>query len=363
MVARDEGPYVALDEDETQRVAAARAVLAELMLQEADAVGAQVGGPGVNAEAVDILRVVLATRAVHERNQAADRALQLLLRLAETQDGLNRLEESAQEVGRMLADLERVRAEGLTVPTTRAEIEPQRLELLHQQQALRDTELQLNRQLAELLTREAGDLRPIWPEIELTVYADPIDEQEAINTALATRADLAALRYARATVDGRTLPAIQQALGAANAGLGIVMGTRSGNRHRWNDTRDVEAVHRRWQLAALVADRERAVVHEVREAIAAVESSLLQIANSKQQVDARRDHRNALRQQQLVGAATPLQIRQARLDVLKAEQQLFSDVIAWKIAVVELKATQGLLATECGYLTPVTCYCADVCPE
>jgi hypothetical protein len=311
---------------------------------------------GVNPDVVEITRTVLAMRAIEERNKAAAGALELLLRLAETEDGWNRLSQSQDEVAAMLADLARIREQGLAAPLSNAEIERQRLDLVRQQHGLRVTEQQLNRQLADLLTLDPTDDHRIWPKIELTVNAEPIDKNEAVATALVTRADLAALRYILHTLDARTLPAIQQALGASGTGLGVALSSHPLLGHA-SGAREDEAGQRRGQLGALLADRERTVTREVRAAVEDVEARLRQTAASKRQLEVLREHVESLRQRKAAGAATPLDVRKAGLDVIKAEQQLMSDVIQWKVAVVKLKAAQGLLAAELGYYPPAGSFC------
>ena len=349
-------PWTAMGESETQQLAASRAVMADLLLQESDAVVAQSPLVGANAEAARAVRMGLAMQSVEERNRAAASALELLLRLAEAEAGLERLAQSEEEVQGMAADLERVRAQGLSSPLTNADIDRQRWDLVRQAEGLRATRRQLHRQLADLLALDPSDPRPVWPAVDLTVTAEPIDEEEAVATALATRADLAALRYFRNTAEPRTLPAIQQALSAVHPGLGVSVGSSCRCRTGRPGGREDALQDRSWQLEALLADRERAVVREVRAAVQEIETRLRQVATARRLCDAERNRLENLRQQQLVGAATPLDIRRARLEVIKSDQQLLSDVIQWKIAVVKLKAAQGLLAAECGYSFADACH-------
>ena len=49
---------------------------------------------------------------------------------------------------------------------------------------------------------------------------------------------------------------------------------------------------------------------------------------------------------------TAFEVRKAKIELFSAESDLVSKAAAWRIAQVELKESQGLLAKECGYCLP-----------
>jgi N-acyl-D-aspartate/D-glutamate deacylase len=122
-----------------------------------------------------------------------------------------------------------------------------------------------------------------------------------------------------------------------------------------------EAAIREEQLQAAVADKERAIRHEVAQAVATLEARLNQIALAERRLEFLGDHREGLRRKAEVTPAATFEVRKATLAVLVAQQDLFHDVIEWKVAVVKLREAQGELAIECGY-TDVFEYAANCCP-
>jgi outer membrane protein TolC len=250
----------------------------------------------------------------------------------------------------MLADIEHFHERGLLPPVSRPEIEGQRAELGHRQVELRATVQQLNYQLEDLLGVEiAADAR-FWPQTSLTVSTITPNKDEAVNLALANRADLAELRLA-AGADGRdSVAAARTILPLAAGGLGSSSppsGCLAFLLHP-GSSGSAGAI-RSQQLAELLADRQRTVRHETLQAVVIVETRLDQIGLTRRRLDIAKDHLRATEQAQELAVGAPLNVRKARLDVTAIEQDLLHDVIEWKLAMVKLREAQGLLAVECGY--------------
>lgn len=336
-----------LSESDVQQIAATRSLTGNLLARESDAVAAQGLQRGVNQCSVDILRSMLFAQSVMERNRSAGDALESFLLLAEAEDGLLRIKESLGEVEGMGNDLNQVRSKGMPVPVSQTEIDQQRLALQHQMEETQAAARDLNGRLAELLSMDAAETRRIWPEVDLKVDTTLLKADAEVVTALATRADLAMLVYLRSEVTPQTLPAIREALGGLSGGLGVTLAAAVGHLAGHNDTG--ESDHRRGQLDELLSYRQRSVSRDVREAVAEIESSLRQVANSSEQVKSQEQRVENLNQQRAIGASTSLDVRRARLDLIRKQQQLFHDVVQWKIAVVRLREAQGQLAAEYGY--------------
>ena len=264
--------------------------------------------------------------------------------LAEAEDGLNRITESLHEVEGLQADADAVRAQGMAVPVTQSELETQRLGLISQTGPAKNSARDLNRRLAELLSLDDAEPYRIWPDVDLKVDASPLDAEAEVATAMATRADLSLLAYLRCSVDPQTLPAIREALGGVSGGLGLALVAAHVSGHRDTGESDV----RRNQLDELLADRQRAVAREVRDAVAAIHGALQQVAVRNEQFKVQSRQLDNLSQQRAIGAATSVDVHRARLNLVSAQQQLFHEVVQWKIAVVRLREAQGVLATGDG---------------
>src|SRR5207302_2758710 len=98
-----------------------------------------------------------------------------------------------------------------------------------------------------------------------------------------------------------------------------------------------------------IADKQRSIRHEVAQAIATIDARLNQVAISQRRVEALRQHLENLQRTSGNVAGASFELRRARLAVKAAEQDVFHDVIEWKIAVVKLREAQGELAIDCGY--------------
>jgi hypothetical protein len=343
----EDAGFCKLSESDAQQIAATRSLTGNLLARESDAVAAQGLQRGVNPCSVEILRSMLFAQSVMERNRSAGDALESFLLLAEAEDGLVRIKESLAEVEGMGNDLNQVRSKGLAVPVTQTEIDQQRLALQHQMEETQAASRNLNGKLAELLSMDAAETRHIWPEVDLKVDTAPLEVDAEVATALATRADLAMLEYLRSAVNPQTLPAIREALGGLSGGLGVTLAAAVGHFAGHTDTG--ESDHRRGQLDELLSYRRQSVTRDVREAMAEIESSLRQVVNSREQVKSQEQRVENLHQQRAIGASTTIDVRQGRLDLIRKQQQLFHDVVKWKIAVVRLREVQGQLAAEYGY--------------
>jgi len=127
-----------------------------------------------------------------------------------------------------------------------------------------------------------------------------------------------------------------------------------------------EAAIRKEQLVGAVADKERTVRNEVAQAVGTVQARLNLIVLAEQRLESLREHREGVRRKAEVAGAgesrptSVFDVRKSTVAELVAEQDLFQDVIEWKVAVAKLKEAEGELAIECGY-TDVFQY-ANCCP-
>jgi hypothetical protein len=351
--ARASPYYCALTEQETQCLAALNSVVGQLLDQESAAAvnsGDRAGG------GAELACTVLQLSSIHQRNEDAATALELLFRLAGAEGSAPRIAASLEEIDRILADIRRLEEHGIPSLVSKLEVEQQRLDVQRRGVDLQASIVQLNQQLAALLRVDLPPNARFWPEISLTVTSDVPDEAEAVAVSYAHRADLAALGLA-ATADGNDgLASAELLLGQVSGGLGT---SRSVHAHTLLHAvfhRGNEARVRSEQLQVAHAHRQRQIRQETEQAIFWLESRVApkeptraKRALARPPIHTRENHH------ELTGGA-PFAVRQARLEKLTVEQTLLDDVIAWKLATVQLKRAQGMLAVECGYLAgPAFC--------
>jgi hypothetical protein len=342
--------YCNLPEKEAQCLAAMHAPQARLLEQEADAAAAQRSGHqrrDSSAATEEMLRL----QAAHERNRNASAALQLLYRIAAAETGIDNGRKQLAEVRATAADLSRLQRAGLDVPLSMPETEARRIELEHKLGELDLLIDQLNEQLATLLGVELAPGTRFWPDIDLQVDPNVPGLDESQITALAQRADLAALRVA-AGGGAQTMRTAIGMLGVTAAGP--LAGASGLCWHLFGKHR--QTAIREEQLAGAVSDKERAVRNEVARAVGTVQARLNLIVLAQQRLESLREHREEVRQKSELPAEaemrpmTVFDVRRATIAELLAEQDLFQDVIEWKVAVVKLKEAEGELAVECGYM-------------
>jgi hypothetical protein len=352
----------ALSEQTAQCLAATNATTANLLLNEAEAVSVQPQRLGAHSHSSPLTSELLRLEATHKRNLAAAAALAAFLRLVEAEGGTDNLQRRGQEMDLMLADISHLQDRGLLSPVSKPEIEGQRVELWHRQVELRATVQQLNYQLEDLLGVEVASDARFWPQASLTVTTVTPNKDEAVNLALAHRADLAALRLAAGADSQDSVAAARTIFQLAAAGLGssspppgclvLLLHARSS---------EDEGAIRSQQLAVSLADRQRTVRHETLQAVVVVETRLEQIGLTRRRLEIAKQHQRATEEQQKLTAGAPSNLRKARLDVMAVEQDLLHDVIEWKLALVKLKEAQGLLAVECGYDLAAQTACPLAC--
>jgi hypothetical protein len=348
--------YCNLPEKEAQCLAALYAPQARLLEQEADAIEAQRGKhhrKDSNATTAEALRL----QAVYERNRNASAALQLLYRIAGTETAADNARRQLNEVRATLIDLGQLQRAGIELPLSLPETEANQAEVLHKLGELELTIDLLNEQLANLMGVELAPGSRFWPDVGLQVDPDVPALEESQMTALAQRADLAALRVAERGGSRSVQTMLAMAGGIAAGPLACASGLSLHPRAK----QEQEAI-REEQIQGAIADKERSIRHEVAQSIATLQARLNQIALAEQRLELLREHREAVRRKQESGIpgagsgesrttrpSTVFDLRKATLASLLAEQDLFHDVIEWKVAVAKLKEAEGELAIECGH--------------
>ena len=301
---------------------------------------------------------ILAYAAVDERNRAAAQALEVFYLLAEAEANRDILRRGVERADAMLNDLADLEKQGLTVPPDADSIRRQRLDLLDRQAQLELSLRQLNSQLRRLLGVESSEPAPFWPAADLRVVPEPIDYEAAVADGLAHRADVNLLRMLSQALSRRTVEAVRAGLSQISGVLGIsVPAARRLSAWLGGAAKRTEVHARRHQLEGLLADRHRAAAEEIRQAAQTVETRLEQVVLAQSKVENWEKHVDSLKQLQGgPDGVTAFDLGAAELQLLEARSTLVHEVVAWRIAQVKLKQSQGLLSLECGYeLPPLPC--------
>ncbi|MGE0755908.1 MAG: hypothetical protein AB7O38_02770, partial [Pirellulaceae bacterium] len=344
---RGASEYCRLGEGDVACLAAYHSALGNLWSREGYRAACQDDGCGGETEAA--LSRVLGITAIHARNEDAAAAAELFLRLVAAESGARSLERGIAEYDELLEELHRREAAGMVTGVSRLETEQQQLDVRYRHAELQTTVYRLNAQLAAMLHIDLPPSTRFWPECDLTVWPDVPTAEDAVLFALATRADVAAARQAcQECAAGRTAAA-EWMVGQVT---GVVPGLASGAGPRF-----VFSLRRRpdtsgslcEQLSFVVAQRERSARQETLQAVENLTARLIQVDLRRKKLALAQQRLQSLSEQQELTAAMAFQVRKARLDLLTVEQELLQEVVEWKVAGVQLKRAQGLLALECGY--------------
>lgn len=350
--------YRLLTESQCQCLAAAESTLGNLLASERQSVlTSVVGRRDREAQGRSVLADVLGLRAVDERNRSAASAMELYYRLAGAYFGRDRLDRSLDEVRRSIEDMRKARQTGLSVPVDEAKLRTQEIGLVDRKAQLDAAIGQLDEQLCQLLGLDRDSSQPLWPGAEMAVGVARIDVEAAVAEGLRSRPDLALLCVLHENVNEQTLGPIRSALGRVDP----LMGRPAPKKHMVSTAVHrarvcLEAQTRQEQLGQLLESQRRSAEDEIRRAVSDAEKRLRQIGLAKDKLDQCQELLRRLRERRDAKGAPPAsEIRAAQLDLLGAENDAFQAVVEWKIAVVKLKQSQGLLAAECGYALPASC--------
>jgi hypothetical protein len=174
-----------------------------------------------------------------------------------------------------------------------------------------------------------------------------VDVEQAVGTGIALRPDLAALRLLCSALESVGPERIGEQLARIDPSLG-------GVRLACDEGQAVFV--RRQQIGILQRSQQHAAEEEIRQAAQSVQSHLVRIALAKEQRGRCQDRLRVLTRRRAVDDGTTFEVRQARLRLNQAESDLVQQVVAWKLAQVQLEEAQGTLPMDCGFW-PVETLC------
>lgn len=283
------------------------------------------------------------------RNQRAGAALQNYYRLAQARLQLPLADEAVGLSERLVAQGHEFLKKGLTPPEEMTRLERQLLMLRADRLKLEVARDRLTEQLRVLGDGSLRACRIATLEV-FHVLDEPIDVEKAIGIGLAHRAELNLLRAALCDLDASTLPVIRQLLGGTNP----LLGNQARRCLPFLEclprlipilaTREIERV--REQLEELICERERQVATDIRVTVLQICSQvrLVQLAQAREQQARKR--LAELEERARKGQPTEADMTVARRDHLQTRTDVLSETIAWELARVELRRTQGMLVRE-----------------
>lgn len=282
------------------------------------------------------------------RNRSAGVAMELFFSIAELEakDDIAILARSALAVAhdqaKDLAD------KGFKLPIELASLERQRLEVEADQARLQGALNELNGRLKSMIGQDAmPDSERIWPSADWAIPPSSIDAAAAIQIALQQRAELQLLRRVNCDLDAKTLLVVRAFLKTVNGAMGSSPKSNSPIIHVFEmvcalfSGHSSERSQRSGQLEQLLADRERAVASEVRQALSAMIMNARLMELDRQRAQSWQVRVQEMRDRVARGAATFLELLHAETEWLKARTALIGDIMAWHRARAQLTTAQG----------------------
>lgn len=286
---------------------------------------------------------LLLEAAAEARNKAAGEALEAFYQLVEAEGRLDLLTLSLNEVRDSLARAEELQAKGLRPAAEPVVLRTGVAQLETDEGGVRVAIVQLNGKLRALLAICSD--APIWPVAPLQVGPDAGCIDDAVETGLQHRPDIATLRLLSNNLSFHTLTLTQETLAAVNPGLGPPSPMAQLLLAIVAPGRSLTTV--RQQVATLRAESERQAAEEIRTRFRVVEQRLQIVSLMQQKVKLEEQHLAELEEKKAKGINVETDLGTQRLSVWKAKGDLLHEIVAWEIARVQLRQAQGLLHRGC----------------
>ncbi|AGA29077.1 hypothetical protein [Singulisphaera acidiphila] len=355
--------YRALSARDCLCLAARASSVGNLLDQKANQGLEQAKGTGPLCDEVKQTRLVqegmLRDAALEARNRSAGAALELFYNLAESEGRLDVLKQSLAEIEETLATGERMKAKGMQLGDDFEILRRQRVATLNSNIELDLAIERLNAELQHRLQLGPTDERwRIWPVVEQSVVADPIDVPAAVVLGLERRPSLLLLRRLGQSLDRENAPIVRRVIGQVHALLELssqdeLTGWKvliSVFKRPQASDREVQELCR--QLQAYRIEHERSVAEEIRQDVMIVAARLRQVAVVREEVDGWDRRLDELKAKAERGISTFPERTTVQLRRFEAQGSLIEKVMAWNIARGHLAEHQGILIDGCG---PTAC--------
>jgi len=308
-------------------------------------------------------RDLLSLHAYDLRNTAAASALKAYYRLAALEAQKHYLYLGREESRRTLSRIDRIVAEGLRLPDEieRSAVAKKLSQLEDQALQLDFLRIQLNGQLQTLVGCPLDETSFYWPQVDWEPDLTSLDIEFEVATGLANRTDLRGLSLVLCKFRKATLPVARGVLRFADSTVGTVE-PQDGWIHvaRCFRCNELEVPVRCRQLALFYSHSKEGATAEIKSA--AYKIGLLQqrILIAHQVVRQFEDRLSDLTKTRDVKESSIFEISQIRGQLYEAQADLIGQAASLKVARVELKEAQDLLAVECGFCPNLCCEgCCD----
>ncbi len=297
-------------------------------------------------------RDLLSLHASSMRNESAGAALTAFYQLAGLEAQHYYLQHALSEAEKTLQRIDELRKSGIGLPegvdrtTVAGQIGTIRDELTQMEFA----RLQLNGQLQKLVGCPINEQKFFWPEMDWMVDLNPVDVELELAVGLENRHDLRGLELVLCNLEKVSLPVARGVLKFADSAVGTVE-PRDGLIHvlRCYRCNEHEVPVRCRQLSIFYDDTEDKGTAEIKSAAYKIGLQQHRVLIAQQRVQELRTKLDELGKMRDVDNVAIFKISSLRGELDRAEATLVEQVVATKLAQVELKLAQGLLATECGF--------------
>jgi hypothetical protein len=352
--------YRSLTDLQCQCLAVRNAELANLLDSERQVVALEAARGGWlrasrKQELSDMQQRILINASQEIRNRNAAAALELYYHLAEAEAKLDLVEQSSEILRDVTRQFQEMKQKGLRLPIDYETLARQQIEVQVQQTQLQLAVDQLNRELTRLLgLRGCASDEHLWPASEFAAQGEAIDIESAVAEGLAQRPELELLREVEQRLNAWTLPAVRPLVQSFHGLLGVVdqqprpvIAAAIARAVEGEAGIGIELDVRRHQLQEQLADGERAVALEIRQAVRNLAAQHQLIALTRQKVHTWETRVRELEDRNKQGLASFTEVALGKLDWLRARGDLVKELMAWHIARAKLRQAQGILAREC----------------
>lgn len=297
-------------------------------------------------------RDLLSLHACSVRNEAAAAALTAFYQLAGLEAQKHYLNHALQEVEQTYTRVEKLREAGIQVPEglDRTTVGKQFRDLEDQLAQIDLQRLQLNGQLQTLVGCPLNEHSFFWPEMDWQPPLEAVNVAAELAVGLQNRHDLRGLGIVLCNMEKITLPVTRGVLKFADSTVGSVE-PRDGLIHtiRCLKCNEHEVPVRCRQLALFYEDTEAKASGEIKVAAYKIGLQQNRIVLAQETVLDLRKRLEELEKTRDTDEVPMFKISTARTDLDQAEANLIEQVVGLKLAQVELKKAQGVLANECGF--------------
>jgi hypothetical protein len=338
--------YSRLTADDCSSLACQNSSIANL-LESGMSVKTSPFGNRTGKESAEWVRVVTARHLSQEaRNRSAGAALAIYYKLLEAELKTDIIGKAIAELDELIRANNTLAARGFKQTADSHDLEKQKIELLADRARLRAGIRKGNAELKSLLAIDPNMPGFLLPFDQIKVVPEPLDADQAVQVGLMQRADLNLIRSLTNMLDHHTLVAVRHALVGLAPGLSAV---QSASEVLFppltvlvTAVAKAEAAIVKKQLQGLLRDREREATKDIRSAVDEWHSARDLVVIARQRVELCAARVTEYEKKSKNGFGVELELRKANLEALKADGDLITEVIRWKLADVKVREEIGL---------------------